>query len=148
MKRIGNLLSAMACFGCIAAAGPVLAQKGAPVPGDGDSPIKFGSGFMRERPAANSPGVKVQPQAWPRLDPGATICRSETDLDRLAARRRGDAVNGPVDCQIVRTATPIDILRRKGPGRTEVHIQAPGAAIQNGWTDAWLPEKAPVNAAR
>ena len=125
----------------VLAAGTALAQ-----PPD-DSNIKFGSGFVRKQQAPVSPPVKTQPEAWPRLDPGSVMCRTEADLDRLAARRRGEAVTGSVDCLIVRAATPIDIVQRKGPGRTAFKSQAPGA-MPNGWTDAWLPEKPPVSAAR
>lgn len=87
--------------------------------------------------------IKPQPQAWPRLDPGAVFCVSESDLTRLAARRSGQTVDGPVDCQIIRSATAISIVHREGPGRSEVKISDPKAGDMTGWTDAWLPEKAP-----
>jgi hypothetical protein len=51
-----------------------------------------------------------------------------------------------VECQILRAATPITIVQRKGPGRTEVQTADPKAG-GSGWTDAYLPQKAPVNAA-
>ncbi len=88
--------------------------------------------------------IKPQPQAWPRLDPGAIFCTSEADLSKLAARRSGQAVDGPVDCQIIRSATAISIVNRAGPGRSEVKISDPKAGDLTGWTDAWLPDKAPV----
>jgi hypothetical protein len=93
------------------------------------------------------PDVKASPLAWPRLDPGAVICRSEDDLARLAERRRGDRVEGSLDCQVVRAVTPIAIVQRKSPGMTQIKTND-AASGGLGWTDAWLPEKAPVSAKR
>jgi hypothetical protein len=84
--------------------------------------------------------VKSRPDAWPRLDRGSAICKTEEDLLRLAASRRGDPVAAP-NCQIIRTATAVQIMRRNGPGRTQVSITDQAGAA--GWTDAWLPEKPP-----
>jgi hypothetical protein len=103
-------------------------------------------GILPKKPKPGLPEVKAQPLAWPRLDAGAVLCRSEADLLRLAERRRGEVVDGPVDCQILRAATPITIVQRKGPGRIEVQTADPKAGGSS-WTDAYLPEKAPVNAA-
>jgi hypothetical protein len=112
--------------------------------GDSDSNIKLDApGLLLKKPKPGLPDVKAQPLAWPRLDPGAVLCRSEADLARLAARRSGEAVDGPVDCQIIRAATAISIVQRKGPGRAEVRTSDPRADGVTGWTDAWLPEKAP-----
>jgi hypothetical protein len=112
---------------------------------DDDSNIKFQSALVPRKPRPGLPDVKAQPLAWPRLDPGAVICRSESDLSRLAARRRGEPVDGPVDCQIVRAAAGITVLQRKGPGMTQVSTTDP-AAGGKGWTDAWLPDKSPARA--
>ena len=90
--------------------------------------------------AAGVPEIRVPAAAWPRLDPGAVLCRSENDLTRLAANRSGGSGGGPADCRVVNTATPIQIIHRQGPGRTQVQVSANN---QTGWTDAWLPEKAP-----
>ena len=76
--------------------------------------------------------------AWPRLDPGAVLCRTEDDLARLAARRRGEQVATP-QCQIIHTPTAITIERRAGPGRTQVSVT--DQAGLDGWTDAWLPDR-------
>jgi hypothetical protein len=112
----------------------------------GNENVKFRSGLLEKKGSGPGlPDVKAQPQAWPRLDPGAVICRSEADLSRLAARRRGEPVQGPVDCQLIRVAAGIKIIQRKGPGMTQVSTNDP-AAGGAGWTDAWLPEKAPANA--
>ncbi|PPQ30168.1 hypothetical protein CCS01_19940 [Rhodopila globiformis] len=86
------------------------------------------------------PEVKAKPQAWPRLDAGAVLCQTEDDLDRLAARRRGDPVAGPIACQILQGVTPVAILQRKGSGKTEVRTIDPMAGGL-GWTDAWLAER-------
>jgi len=111
-----------------------------------DSNISFESGLLPKKgPKPGLPDVKPQPQAWPRLDPGAVLCRTEDDLDRLAARRRGEPVTGPVDCQLVRDPTAISILQRKGPGKTEVAITDKKVG-GSGWTDVWLPEKGPAGA--
>jgi len=99
-------------------------------------------GFLPKKPKPGLPDVKSQPAAWPRLDPGAVLCRTESDLDRLAARRRGEQVEGPVDCKVIRVPTAISIVQRSRPGLTEVQTtdaQAGGV----GWTDVWLPERAP-----
>ncbi len=110
-----------------------------------DSNISFQSGLIPKGPKPGLPDVKPQPQAWPRLDPGAVLCRTEDDLDRLAARRRGEAVSGPVDCQLVRDPTAISIVQRKGLGKTEVAVTDKKVG-ESGWTDVWLPEKAPAGA--
>jgi hypothetical protein len=97
-------------------------------------PVKYGS-------TDNLP----HPDVWPRLDQGAVLCRSDADLMTLAAFRRGEAVARPA-CQIIRQPTPIQIVRRMGPGRTEVSVT--GQTGVTGWTDAWLPDRAPASATR
>ena len=91
------------------------------------------------KPDFGKPDVKTRPDIWPRLDRGAVLCKTEADLMRLAASRRGEVVVTP-QCQIIRGPTPIQITRRAGPGRTQVSVTDQN---QEGWTDAWLPEKAP-----
>lgn len=98
-------------------------------------------GLLPKKANPGPPDVAPQPLAWPRLDPGAVLCRSEADLSRLAARRRGEAVEGNLDCQVIRARTPISIVQRKGT-LTQVRTSNPSAGGA-GWTDAWLPEKAP-----
>ena len=46
------------------------------------------------------------------------------------------------DCRIIGQPTGIQILGRQGLGRTEVRLNTPDGAT--GWTDAWLPDKAPT----
>jgi hypothetical protein len=138
MKPVQKILSVAACLGLLGGAIPAVAQSN-------DSNISFaGAGLLPKKPRPGPPDVRAQPLAWPRLDPGAVLCRSEDDLSRLARRRSGQTVDGPVDCQIIRVATAITIVERKGPGRTEIKVN--DASAQPGWTDAWLPERAPIGA--
>jgi hypothetical protein len=87
------------------------------------------------------PEIRTTAAPWPRLDPGAVFCRTEDDLVRLAANRSGTGGGGTVDCRIVNTPIPIEIVERRGPGRTEVQVKGQPDTV--GWTDAWLPEKSP-----
>lgn len=99
-------------------------------------------GLLKKKPSPGLPDVKPQPTVWPRLDPGAVLCHSQEDLQRLAARRSGQQVEGTIDCQIMRVPVGISILQRQGPGMTEVQTTDPRAGGA-GWTDAWLPDKSP-----
>jgi hypothetical protein len=138
MPRLLMLAAGLVCLACVVA--PAWAQPN-------DSNISLSApGLLIKKPKPGPPEVKAQPQAWPRLDPGAVLCRSEADLSRLAQRRSGETVDGPVDCQIVRAPTAITIVQRASPGRTEVRTGDSQTA--SGWTDAWLPEKAPVGATK
>jgi hypothetical protein len=87
-----------------------------------------------------NPAVKARPDVWPRLDPGAVLCKTEDDLSRLAASRRGEQVARP-NCQMIRAPTAIQIERRAGLGRTQVALTDQNGL--EGWTDAWLPDRAP-----
>src|SRR5271154_1862582 len=101
MVTMRRMLMIVACLGGFAA--PASAQ---PV----DSNIfSRGGGPTVRKPRPALPEVKAQPLAWPRLDPGAVLCRSEADLIRLAQRRSGEVADGPVDCQVVRVAIGITI---------------------------------------
>ena len=92
------------------------------------------------KPKFDNSTVRPRADAWPRLDPGAALCKTEADLLRLAAYRRGEAGDRP-NCQLIRAPTAIQIVKRAGPGRTQVTVT--GEQSQEGWTDAWLPERAP-----
>jgi hypothetical protein len=141
MMSMPRMLLIGACLTTLALAAPAGAQP------PSDSNVSFQAGaLLPQKPKPGLPDVKPQPLAWPRLDPGAALCRSEADLERLGARRRGEAVDGPVDCQIIRAATAISIVQRKGPGRVEVKTSSPAADGVTGWTDAWLPAKGPSGA--
>jgi hypothetical protein len=138
MTSMQKILVTAACLGTLAVAAPASAQPT-------DSNISFQSGLLIKKPKPGAPDVKPQPLAWPRLDAGAVLCRSEDDLSRLARRRSGEAIDGPVECQVIRLATPITIVQRKRPGQTEVKPST-GQPWEDGWTDAWLPDKAPISA--
>ena len=97
-------------------------------------------GLIIKKPGPGLPDVKPAPLAWPRLDPGAALCRQEADLERLASRRLGNE-DGPANCRIVTVPTAVTIMQRNGPGRTRVRLT--DAANVTGWTDVWLPEKGP-----
>jgi hypothetical protein len=102
-------------------------------------------GLLGGKKAAQPPPLRPQPTVWPRLDPGAVLCRTEDDLDRHAANLTARVSGGatvPADCRIIGQPTGIQILSRQGLGRTEVKLNTPDAA--SGWTDAWLPDKAPT----
>jgi hypothetical protein len=138
MTPTHKCLALAACLAILTVATPAVAQSS-------DGNVFFQSGLLPKKPGPGLPDVRTQPLAWPRLDAGAILCRSEADLSRLAERRTGHAVDGPVDCQVIRVATPITIMERKGPGRTEVKPTA-AQPMESGWTDAWLPDKAPNTA--
>lgn len=107
-----------------------------------DSNVKLDApGLLLKKPPSRAPDVKAAPQAWPRLDPGSALCRSEGDLVRLTANRTGTEGGGPADCQIVHVATAVQIVQRAGPGHTQVRLT--DRPTVTGWTDVWLPEKAP-----
>jgi hypothetical protein len=129
-----------AVLGILAVAAPAMAQTS-------NSNVSFDPGALAvKKPRPGLPDVKPNPLAWPRLDPGAVLCRTKDDLAKLTARRSGETVTGTIDCQIVRVATAISILQREGLGRVEVQISGAGSNGVSGWTDAWLPDKAPGGA--
>lgn len=129
MARAVRFLTILAGLGIMAAAGTAQAQG------------MLDPSLSPKKPSGIPP-VKAQPLAWPRLDSGSVICRTEDDLNRLARRRSGESVDGAIACQIIRSATPITIVHRKGP-RTEVSTKVTGV-MPAGWTDAYLPDKAPL----
>jgi hypothetical protein len=81
-------------------------------------------------------------EAWPRLDPGAMLCRSEDALkayQEAVATASADAPAAlPADCSRVLQRMPISIVQRDGPSRVEVK-----SSSGTGWTDAWLPATPP-----
>jgi hypothetical protein len=89
------------------------------------------------------PPPRAPPTVWPRLDAGAVFCRTEDDLDRHASNMTARVSGGETqttDCRIIPRAIGIQIISREGPGRTQVKLSAPD---ETGWTDVWLPDKAP-----
>ncbi|HVZ09142.1 hypothetical protein [Rhodopila sp.] len=136
MPAIRRLAVIAACAAGVAL--PAWAQ----TPPPGDSKVSFQSGLIQRKPKAGPPDVPAPPQAWPRLDPGAVLCKTEDDLDRLAARNAGESSGGPVDCRILQNTTAITILNRFGPGKSEVKLTS-GQVGTVGWTNTWLPESPP-----
>lgn len=117
------------------AAAPALAQVRPP----NDSNINLGGMLAKPPPKPTMPDVPAPPSAWPRLEPGAVLCRSEDDLQRRAALMRGEQ-SGPADCLPITVPTAIQIVQRAGLGRTEVKVTG---GDETGWTDAWLPATPP-----
>jgi hypothetical protein len=124
------------------AAGPALAQN-RPASPPSDSNINLGGMLAPKPPKATMPDVPAPPSAWPRLDRGAVLCRTEDDLQRRAAAMRGEQTGG-FDCRPILQPTAIQILHRAGPGRTEVEVTG---RSETGWTDAWLPATPPPGTA-
>jgi len=99
-------------------------------------------GLLPKNKPPPPPPPRARPAAWPRLDPGAVLCNTEYDLDRHASNMTARVSGGntlTADCRIVAQPVGIQIVSRQRPGRTQVKL--PGDVI--GWTDVWLPEKAP-----
>jgi len=92
------------------------------------------------------PPPRAQPSVWPRLDAGAILCRTEDDLDRHAANMIARVSGGDMqtaDCHAVAQPIGVQIVSREGPGKTQVKLNGPGNTT--GWTDVWLPDKAPAS---
>ncbi len=146
MDRLRKLVLRAACLALPLVTATAQAQQAPPDNGK----ISFQSGALIKKPKAGPPDVPAPPQAWPRLDAGAVVCRTEADLDRLAARHSGEGADGPVDCQLIHNTTAIAIVSRHGPGKTEVRLTS-GLGSQvgtTGWTNTFLPEKAPASLTR
>ncbi len=116
------------------------------------------SAWAQRNPLAPGPALtrrvpELPPTAagvgWPRLDPGAVFCRTQHDLRRrgelIAARGSGAGGSGVApDCRVIPAPIAVDVLDRPLPSATQVRLkprQSPGG--ETGWTDTWLPEKAP-----
>ena len=128
LRRIGLLCAALLAVAPMAAAQVIL-----------DAP-----GIVGKRKQAQPPLPRAAPLLWPRLDPGAVLCRSEDDLGRHAANMTARVNGGDTqlaNCRVIAQPVGIEILSREGLGRTKVKLNDPGNEI--GWTDVWLPEKAP-----
>ncbi len=77
----------------------------------------------------------------PRLEPGAVLCQSEGDLQHRSEvnRRRTenvmDAGNPLENCHVLTTVRAVEVVEKRGLGRTEVKLKPGG---ETGWTDAFL----------
>ena len=78
-----------------------------PAMADNDNIIFDAPGILQKGAKKGLPDVKPSPLAWPRLDPGAALCRSADDLTRLAANRARTEGGGPADCRIVQVPTAV-----------------------------------------
>ena len=128
--RIGVLSAAIMCAAPVAMAQNVML----------DAP-----GFVPKPKAPAAPPPRAAATVWPRLDPGAVLCRTADDLARHAANMTARVSGGdtaPADCRIIPQPVGIQILSRQGPGSTQVKLSVPGTVI--GWTDVWLPDRAPA----
>lgn len=91
------------------------------------------------------PGVANRTIRGPRLEPGAVLCRSLEALDQrqaLVARATADGADEPAlpaGCALVAHRIAVEVLERRGMGRTRVKTQA--RHPEEGWTDAWLPQR-------
>jgi hypothetical protein len=101
-------------------------------------------GFMPKKKPPGPPAPRAQVAAWPRLDPGAVLCHTEDDLGRHAANMTAHINGGgtqAANCRLIAQPTAVQIVSRRGPGSTQVKLSA---SNETGWTDVWLPEKAPA----
>ena len=77
----------------------------------------------------------------PRLQPGAVLCRTETDLQRRTdvVRRRidnePDAGNPLENCHFIAQEIGVEIVASHGLGRTQIKVKPTG---EIGWTDAYV----------
>jgi hypothetical protein len=102
-------------------------------------------GLTGQQKAPPPPPPRAPATVWPRLDVGAVLCRTADDLARHAANMTARVSGGDTqaaDCRVINQPTAIQIMSREGPGSTQVKLSVPGDVV--GWTDAWLPERAPV----
>jgi hypothetical protein len=84
------------------------------------------------------PPLPPEPVVWPRLDPGAILCRTRGALTDEQNRLRDDDSAGLASgCRIVQDVTAIKILERHGPGQTQVALTDHGD--ETGWTNTFLP---------
>lgn len=140
--------AALACA-LLSTAAPARAQV---APGDTGGAGTFGGrggrrhrgGQRRQQPqqAAAQDLPKLVRDPAQRLDPGALLCRTEQALAQhqaaVSARLDGGSAPEPAGCRLVATLTPVAVLDRHGPARTEVRL--PGPPEQVGWTDARVPD--------
>jgi hypothetical protein len=127
------------------AAAPALAQTAGGDAGGLHARGGSRSGGTRAPAADTPPPLKIVPEPWPRLDPGAILCTSEDALKDYQAgleTRSGDARPPlPAGCTRLLERTEIKIVQRDGPGRSQVTSSSPPG--RSGWTDAWLPDHPP-----
>jgi hypothetical protein len=91
------------------------------------------------------PPLPPEPVVWPRLDPGAILCRTRDALtDEQNRLRDGNSAGLAPGCRIVQDVAAIKILERDGPGQTQVALTSQSG--ETGWTNAFLPAEPPPGA--
>jgi hypothetical protein len=130
--------ASLVAFGVLVLPGIATAQSSGSMFSPGG--MRFGEGqSTRTKPKSTAPqGPTLKPDPRQRLDAGALLCRTESDLQQheaaVTARLDGREAPEPVGCRPVRFMTAVAVLDRHGPARTQVRI--PGPPEQVGWTDA------------
>jgi hypothetical protein len=145
LSRLSSRLLLIALLACIApmhARAQMGGQMGSQMGGHGG---RRGGQQKDNTQQAPAPTPRAVAQPWPRLDPGAMLCASSDDLLRYQkkmADQSGTATTGSQpDCRRVAVVTPIKIVGHDGPSRTSV--VATDTSKQTGWTNTYLPDKAP-----
>ena len=101
--------------------------------------LREGQAGEEQRVANPHDGRQQQEEAGLDRDTGE---EAQWSAEATAQRRSGEVADGPLDCQVVRVAIGVTIVKRKG-GRTEVK-PSDAQPMESGWTDAYLPQKAPA----
>ncbi len=146
-RRLRAVLAAGALLLIGTAALPAVAQlNGGLGSGEpGEAHARGGSGQGRRQAAPTVPPLKIQPEEWPRLDPGALLCQTKdslTEYQEALADATADAPPRlPTGCARILERTPVSIVQRDGQSREEVRVSA--TPQRTGWTNAWLPDKLP-----
>ncbi len=130
-----RLLACLVALGCLGAG---VAQAQAPTPGRRAPPNRgLGMPAALPDPTTSAGNVGV------RLEPGAVLCRTPEELQRrqaaMVAQGAGDEPSLPAGCFLVGARTPVEVLERRGYGRTQVKTL--GRTSETGWTDAYLPQR-------
>ena len=130
-----RLLACLVALGCL---GSTVAQAQVPAPGRRAQPNRgLGMPSALPDPTTSAGNVGV------RLEPGAVLCRTAEELQRrqaaMAAQGPDDQGSLPAGCFLVGARTPVEIVERRGYGRTQVKTL--GRTSETGWTDAYLPQR-------
>ena len=132
MRRIMVMAMALTC--ALSAADGALAQRRAAPRDDEDK-------LPPSVPPAVSTLSPIRGIQGPRLEPGTVLCQSEIDLQHRAEvnRRRTDndpeAGNPLEHCRILTTVRAVEVMEKRGLGRTEVKLKPNG---ETGWTDSYI----------
>jgi hypothetical protein len=132
MIRFLRLLGCLVVLGCL---GTVAAEA--------QSPARTPVGRGLSVPAPLPDPVTTSGNIGMRLEPGAVLCRTSEELQlrqaAMVAKGPDDPATLPAGCYLVGSRTPVEVLARRGSGRTQVKTL--GRASETGWTDAYLPQR-------